>query len=312
MTCHDARERLSDLLDDALEARDASVVGAHLAECAECRRELERLRATVGLLQRVEPPRAPIGFVERVVERAYPRAWYRRLAAWLFLPLSVKLPVEAAALVMVAGLAMFLWERTPELRDAARMERSAPASSSSRPSQPSPPTPPAASQPSPAPPVPLRAPVPQPPPAAPAETRETPPPPRAAFDPSVAERSEAKRQDTSEPDRARAATRSSPSIVGSPAASMPQSRPAAVMGRLMVSDRTAVDRSVADLISRVGGRETGRRQDGATTVLELLIPAPRYEEFVSGLQALGSWSAEGQPIPMPTDPPQIRLTIHIQ
>jgi len=43
-----------------------------------------------------------------------------------------------------------------------------------------------------------------------------------------------------------------------------------------------------------------------------LIPAPRYEEFVSGLQALGSWSAEGQPIPMPPDPPQIRLTIHIQ
>ena len=34
MTCHDARERLSDLLDDALEAEARAQVDAHLAGCA--------------------------------------------------------------------------------------------------------------------------------------------------------------------------------------------------------------------------------------------------------------------------------------
>ena len=72
MSCHDARERLSDLLDDALEAEARAQVDAHLAGCADCRRELDRLRATVSLLRAVERPQAPAGFVDRVLEAARP------------------------------------------------------------------------------------------------------------------------------------------------------------------------------------------------------------------------------------------------
>jgi anti-sigma factor RsiW len=78
MTCHDARERLSAYLDDALAPDERRDVAAHLEGCAECRRELARLDATVALLRRVEPARAPVGFVDRVVEAARPRPWYRR------------------------------------------------------------------------------------------------------------------------------------------------------------------------------------------------------------------------------------------
>ena len=73
MTCHDARERLSAYLDDALAPDERRDVAAHLEGCAECRRELARLDATVALLRRVEPARAPVGFVDRVVEAARPR-----------------------------------------------------------------------------------------------------------------------------------------------------------------------------------------------------------------------------------------------
>jgi anti-sigma factor RsiW len=65
MSCHDAREWLSDLLDDALEAEARAHVEAHLAGCAECR-PTDRLRATVSLLRAVERPQAPAGFVDRV------------------------------------------------------------------------------------------------------------------------------------------------------------------------------------------------------------------------------------------------------
>jgi len=266
VTCHDAHERLSDLLDDALEPAAAAVVEAHLAECAECRRELERLRATVGLLQRVEAPRAPAGFVDRVMDRAYPSPWYRRLGAWLFVPVLVKLPVEAAAVVLIAGLAIFLWERTPELRDAARMERSAPASSPSAPAAPSAPA------------------------------------------PTIAPEAERKRQDESQRGQFSAVPRASSTALPARRPSFP----ASVEGHLTVSDRVAADRSLADLISRVGGSESRRRQGATATVVEILIPEARYDEFIRSLQALGSWSAEGQPTTLPLDPPQIPVTVHIQ
>ena len=119
MTCEHARQWLSDLLDDALEGDRRVDVDAHLVSCADCRVELDRLRATVSALRGLDRPRAPAGFVDRVVERAHPVPWYRRLYAWLFLPLSVKLPAEVAAAVVIAGLAVLVWQRTPEIRDAA-------------------------------------------------------------------------------------------------------------------------------------------------------------------------------------------------
>jgi predicted anti-sigma-YlaC factor YlaD len=57
MNCHDARERLSEFLDEALGGPERALVQAHLDGCPECRRELERLSATVSLLSRVERPR---------------------------------------------------------------------------------------------------------------------------------------------------------------------------------------------------------------------------------------------------------------
>ena len=122
MSCHDAREWLSDLLDDALETEARAQVDAHLAGCADCRRELDRLRATVSLLHAVERPQAPAGFVDRVLEAARPAPWYRRVLDWLSAVRLLRFPVEAAAVVLVASLAVYVFQGTPELRQAARPE----------------------------------------------------------------------------------------------------------------------------------------------------------------------------------------------
>jgi len=127
MTCDDTRESLSALLDEGLTPDEQRAVEAHLEGCADCRRELERLRQTVALLHRVTPAHAPVGFVDRVVTAAQPKPWYRRVVSTVFFPLSAKLPVEATALVMVALLAVYTFERTPSLQQAARQE--APSSS---------------------------------------------------------------------------------------------------------------------------------------------------------------------------------------
>jgi len=120
MTCDEVRERLSAFLDEALAPEERRRVEAHLASCADCARELERLRQTVALLRRVEPARAPIGFVDRVVAAARPRPWYRRAAAALFLPLATKLPTEAVALAMMGLLAVYIFERAPDVHRAAQ------------------------------------------------------------------------------------------------------------------------------------------------------------------------------------------------
>ncbi|HSE95451.1 MAG TPA: anti-sigma factor, partial [Methylomirabilota bacterium] len=125
MSCDDVQADLSALLDEALGPAERARVEAHIMDCSDCRRELDRLRQTVALLRGLEPVRAPAGFVERVLAAAGPApgvAWPARLGRWLFQPLRVKLPLEAAAVLLVAVTALYVWERTPEVRQAARQD----------------------------------------------------------------------------------------------------------------------------------------------------------------------------------------------
>lgn len=140
MTCDETRDLLSAYLDEGVDPDERSRVDAHLEGCAECRRELEALRGTVALLHRVEPVQAPVGFVDRVMVAARPRPWYRRVADAVLLPLSVKLPLEATAVVMIGLLAVYLFERSPELQQAARevdrrQEAAAPAPAREKPAE---------------------------------------------------------------------------------------------------------------------------------------------------------------------------------
>jgi hypothetical protein len=122
MTCHEARELFSAQVDDALGADERRALDAHLATCAECVRELQRFRSTVALLRSVEPAQAPAGFVDRVLDAAQPAPWPRRLLRALVLPWPLKLPVEAAAVVLVAVGVVYVFRATPEIQHATRLE----------------------------------------------------------------------------------------------------------------------------------------------------------------------------------------------
>jgi Putative zinc-finger len=356
MTCEEARESLSAHLDEALAPDERSLVDAHLEGCAECRRELAALRGTVALLQRVEPPRAPVGFVDRVVAAGRPRPWYRRAADAVLVPLSIKLPLEATAVVMVGLLAVYLFERTPELRQAARevaprQEPAAPAKekvaerladkapSSPGPSTPAPaeaparvagerdradaprsqevdpqitasppaggssapfaaPAPPAVSMPSAA-----SAPPSAPPPEAKSQAKtETAPSENVAG----AARPEAEsRQRVLQPSVD--STRAAPS--SSRLAAKGAVPPADVVARLAVKDRDAAELELAALIARLGGSVTQRRREDEATVVEAVIPQPRYAEFSASLARIGSWRVEAE---RPDLPARIHVILRLQ
>src|SRR5439155_22565576 len=126
MTCHDARDLFSALVDETLGADERGAFDAHLATCADCRRELQRFKDTVALLRAVEPARAPAGFVDRVLAAARPVPWPRRLLRWLFLPWPLKLPIQAAAVVLVAASVVYVFRASPQLQQAPRQQLSPP------------------------------------------------------------------------------------------------------------------------------------------------------------------------------------------
>ena len=358
MTCDETRDTLSAYLDEALAPDERSLVDAHLASCAECRRELEALRGTVALLQRVEPARAPVGFVDRAVAAARPRPWYRRAADAVLLPLSVKLPLEVTAMVMVGLLAVYLFERNPELQRAARevaprQEPAAPAkekpeellADKARPSR-VPPAPAPAEAPAraagerdradarlsrdvnpptatapPAVSAPAAPPAPAPPPALSTPSAASPPPPMAAPPPEVKAQVKKEAENAAAVARSEAESRQrvlAPSATGDSARAAPSASKLAakrvlpsadVVARVGVRDRDAAERELTALIARLGGSVTQRRREDEATVVEAVIPQPRYAEFSDHVARIGAWQVEAE---RPDLPAQIHVILRLQ
>jgi hypothetical protein len=360
MTCDETRDTLSAYLDEALAPDERRLVDAHLEGCAECRRELEAVRGTVALLQRVEPARAPVGFVDRVVAAARPRPWYRRVADAVLLPLSVKLPLEAAAVVMVGLLAVYLFERTPELRQAARevaprqeaappakeiekeklADKAAPSPVPSTPpapaekpsraagerdradasraqevSPPVPASPPAASAPS-APAAPP--PAPSPPAAAPQSPAVAVPPPELKSRPKTETAPSenvagAARPELESRQRILSPTASGDAARGAASSSRLAAKrtlpPADVVARVAVQDRDAAERELGALVARLGGSVTQRRREDEATVVEAVIPNPRYAEFSDSVARIGTWQVEAQRTDLPA---QVHVILRLQ
>jgi hypothetical protein len=309
MTCDEARERLSALLDEALSAGERDALDAHLATCVDCRRELGLLKNTVALLRKVDPAHAPAGFVDRVRAAARPAPWYRRALRAEFLPWSVKLPLATAAIVVVGVIVGSLFTPPPEPEQAARVEAPSPvvAEAPQRPEE-------------------LGAPArrevrPAPPPTARAQREE-----RAARL-ADAETDAARRRDLAKaapapappPERkAGAETAAAPSAQApakeSPSGEVMRSRLALrsaapdVSGRLAVTDREAATRALAELMAKAGGAEIARRAAADAMVIELTIPRAAWAEFTRELAALGTWTPDHEPAELPAE---IRVALRI-
>jgi len=286
VSCQDTRELFSAWVDGEATAAERARVEEHLRACADCRRELDHFRHTLALLRAVEPARASAGFPGRVLARARP-APRPRLLERVFLPLGAKLPLHAAAIVMVGVLVASVVRETPELRRAAPGEAlRAAAPGGARPVE--------------------RATsgagqvLPE---AARAPTR-----PRAA---RVAQAASAPPEPTRRAEPAASAEPRAEDFMakGAPAASRPMTaEPAAAVlpGLLTVRDRADARRALAELVARLGGTELSEHSDGEALVVEVVLPADAYAEFVRGLGRIGTWAATREPAGAPV---RVRVTL---
>jgi hypothetical protein len=118
LNCDQVQARLSEYLEKSLEREVLEAVESHLSSCPLCQAEAEFLAESVRRvadLQSVEPP---LGFSQRVMTRVREEAERPRLWQRLFFPISVKIPLHAAALLLVGGFAVVLYQanRPPEMQ----------------------------------------------------------------------------------------------------------------------------------------------------------------------------------------------------
>jgi hypothetical protein len=315
VTCAEARALFSALVDDELSPDDRAAANAHLAGCAECRRELERVSRTVSMVRALPPERAPAGFVDRVMTTVHPLPWPRRLARRLFVPVGVKIPVEVAAVVMVATTALWVFQRTPELQQAARQEAPAPPVATP---PPSPSTPssdtvgPARSG--------LKDAA-----RAPAAPEPTPP---VAREPAAEAKEKSERADTIQPREMETRRAEGDTLGGAAASRAPQAPTPArenlakqaaprlsaragqadVAATWRVADRASAARELDALVTRLGGSPVTRGSEGDTETADFSVPREAYDELARALAGIGTLT----PLPASgTLPPTVRVSLRI-
>ena len=112
MKGHDEiRRLLSAAAGGDLSADDRMSVERHLQECPECNAEYSELKAVLAALKAAPelepPPWLAARIMARIKDEPYPR---RSMFARLFLPLHLKLPLEAFALVMICVTAWYVMQ----------------------------------------------------------------------------------------------------------------------------------------------------------------------------------------------------------
>jgi hypothetical protein len=115
MTCVEVHNQLSAFLEKSLDPIRMKAIDTHLNSCPACRAEVNGLSECirqVAALPMVDPP---AGFARRVMAHVSeievePRGWQRLMAA-----LRATMPIQATAAVIVAVLAVFLYQRDPAL-----------------------------------------------------------------------------------------------------------------------------------------------------------------------------------------------------
>jgi hypothetical protein len=312
MTCQEARELFSAKADDLLTAEQGAALNGHFATCPDCPREWERFERTVNLLRSVGEARAPAGFARRVIEAAGREPWPRRLLRGIFVPIRVKLPLEAAALVLVSTLVILLYRQTPEIQRAVEGPR-APAVTA-----PGPP-PPAKS---------AEVKAPQRVVKAPAEPEGAPPASAPSPTPAEPERFGALKtfQEKDRPGKKEEAVQAEPPAVGgrtdvlseagkSLAPSSVEKLTARAQGpfhliaRLRPKSLESLQSQLNDLVKQAGGILVRDAEPMAVgSLVEVVVSRDAYPRLESGLRQIGDFSVETR---APNFPDQVRIALRI-
>ena len=127
MNCQEVQVELSSYLEKSLDSLRMKSIEMHLLSCPLCREEADGVLdciEQIGQLPVVDPP---ADFAQRIMAKVReievkPPLWQR-----LFGSLEFGMPIPAAAVVVVAVLAVFLYQKESQMSNEAPAELSAPS-----------------------------------------------------------------------------------------------------------------------------------------------------------------------------------------
>jgi hypothetical protein len=118
MECDSINEKLQVYLEGILEREELAAVEEHLMRCESCAKNLEELRLTIRLVKGLDEVEPPPWMTHRIMTRVRAEAPPKRgMLDRLFRPLSVKLPIEALAVVLLGVATYYIFKAVePEVR----------------------------------------------------------------------------------------------------------------------------------------------------------------------------------------------------
>ncbi|MDP3016834.1 MAG: zf-HC2 domain-containing protein, partial [Deltaproteobacteria bacterium] len=112
MDCEKVRDQFSFLFEGELKPPEEEKVREHLAFCPNCEKEWKEFRQMMGWLHSAEEEEVPEGFLSELQKKREERKGKEgTVGDRLFR--SMKVPIQAAAMVMIVFLALYLTQMTP-------------------------------------------------------------------------------------------------------------------------------------------------------------------------------------------------------
>ena len=109
MECAKIKELLSEYIDNVLDAKAKAAVEEHLKSCSDCSKELASLKAYISDMGILKDAKAPDGFLKSVHERIDRRFEFEKIMRKIFVPIHIKVPIEALAVAASVMLILIVY-----------------------------------------------------------------------------------------------------------------------------------------------------------------------------------------------------------
>jgi hypothetical protein len=110
MECRNVQNKLNLYVEHLLSSQEEKSVRDHIANCPDCAGALQELEETISFLKNLDRVEAPPWLSAKIMAHIEDEADSRRgTLSWIFRPFTVKIPLQALALVFVVGLSVLLY-----------------------------------------------------------------------------------------------------------------------------------------------------------------------------------------------------------
>jgi anti-sigma factor RsiW len=110
MKCHSIGEKLSAYIENHLSSEERVQREEHLGTCRHCRASLEDLKKTMEFTREIEEVEPPPWLTQKVMNKIREERQKKGILQRLFSPLHIKVPLEAAAMIAIVVVAVYVYK----------------------------------------------------------------------------------------------------------------------------------------------------------------------------------------------------------